>query len=221
MYDKSDVVYDPDSQKDDCNLPFSLCSEMRNKLTNPNNTIMAVRGIDGIQYYPDNEIELRRQYAIMLDVWHFDYGWQNMQLVVIFISTVIFVYSYQAISRFIISKQMIRNYESTPWSLADSHTPLEKMSNQDQERNQIEIADFDAAPRIDDSSKKVDIQEAHRSEELDLMQASNLKKEVDIYESNTSQNGLHIAPKQFDSKKHDFRIRDQIDHIDQVDQEER
>ena len=61
MFDKSETVsesskrYDPDAYKDDCNLPFELCGKLKNRLSDPKNKIMLVRGIKEVWNFPESE----------------------------------------------------------------------------------------------------------------------------------------------------------------------
>ena len=89
----SEGHFDPDSFKGPLNLPFALFGEITNNLTDTRNSQMFVRGIDRVRYYPQSEVFPRRQYVIALDIWNFDYGWQNTVSIVIILSSIIFISS--------------------------------------------------------------------------------------------------------------------------------
>ena len=55
IYNTSKDNYDPDAVKDPCNLPVELCGKFANKLTDTNNKLMVVRGIEEAWYYPESE----------------------------------------------------------------------------------------------------------------------------------------------------------------------
>ena len=96
MYKKSKIYnvsrdnYDPDAVKDPCNLPVELCGNFSNKLADINHKIMVIRGIIQAWYFPESEENGRQQYAVTLNTWHFDYGWQNITMLVILTSSIVF-----------------------------------------------------------------------------------------------------------------------------------
>ena len=51
---------------------------------------MVIRGIESVWYFPESEYYKRRRYSVTADVWHFDYGWQNVVLGVIIVSSIRF-----------------------------------------------------------------------------------------------------------------------------------
>lgn len=64
--------YDPDAYKDSCSMPYPLCGKLKNKKADPKNLVVIVRGIESVWLFAASEMEFIRQYAIKMDVWHFD-----------------------------------------------------------------------------------------------------------------------------------------------------
>ena len=61
MYEKSGTIpdsakrCDPDAYKDNWNFPIEIFGELKNRLSDPNNNTMYVRGIKELWYFPESE----------------------------------------------------------------------------------------------------------------------------------------------------------------------
>ena len=108
--DKKTDRYDPDAFKDPCMLPFPLCGKLKNKLADPTNKSVLVRGIESLWLFAASETDFIRQYAITMDVWHFDIGWQNTVLMVIILGTFAFALGYDTRAWFLLRMEKLENF---------------------------------------------------------------------------------------------------------------